>query len=269
MINMKILIVGGGNMGRTYAESFVSNHSVSKRDLFILEKAADKIPYFHSLGFESVFSEPSALIQQMNLIIFAVKPQDTEELFSKIAAFMKPDQLVLSVMAGVTIQSLKSALPTTKIIRAMPNLPAQVGMGMTGFTADQTVSRTELFTVQNLLNTTGKSLYFDDEKFLDAVTAISGSGPAYVYYFMQSMIGSAQAMGFSASEAETLVEQTFLGAIHLLNNNNFTCKEWIEKVSSKGGTTEAAVSSFELNKIGFNICLGLQAALERSKQLGS
>jgi pyrroline-5-carboxylate reductase len=182
---------------------------------------------------------------------------------------MKEDQLVLSIMAGVRIETLKRALPTTKIIRAMPNLPAQVGMGMTGFTADVTVSRTELFTVQNLLNTTGKSLYFDDENLLDGVTAISGSGPAYVYYFMQSMIDSATQMGFSATEAETLVEQTFLGAIHLLNNNNFTCREWIGKVSSKGGTTEAAIKSFDTGQVSVQIKNGLQEALKRSIELGS
>ena len=167
------------------------------------------------------------------------------------------------------IETLKEALPTTKIIRAMPNLPAQVGMGMTGFSADVSVSRTELFSVQNLLNTTGKSLYFDDESLLDGVTAISGSGPAYVYYFMQAMIDSATQMGFSPTEAETLVEQTFLGAIHLLSNNNFTCREWIGKVSSKGGTTEAAIHSFESGRVSDQIQTGLQAALDRSIELGN
>jgi len=163
---------------------------------------------------------------------------------------------------------LRKALPTTRIIRAMPNLPAQVGMGMTGFTADASVSRKELFSVQNLLNTTGKSLYFDDESLLDGVTAISGSGPAYVYYFMQSMIDSAIQMGFSPTEAETLVEQTFLGAVHLISKNNFTCREWIGKVASKGGTTEAAIHSFESAHVADQIQNGLQEALKRATELG-
>jgi pyrroline-5-carboxylate reductase len=182
---------------------------------------------------------------------------------------MKADQLVLSIMAGVRIETLIRELPTRKIVRAMPNLPAQVGMGMTGFTADISVSRAELFSVQNLLNTTGKSLYFVQEDLLDGVTAISGSGPAYVYYFMQAMIDAAVGMGFSAAEAETMVLQTFLGAVHLLNNNNFTCQEWIEKVSSKGGTTEAAVNSFESDILSELIGKGLKAALKRSVELGA
>jgi pyrroline-5-carboxylate reductase len=266
---MKVLIVGGGNMGRTYAESFISNQSVSRRDLFILEKEKEKIPYFNALGFDSVLIEPDETISQMSLIILAVKPQDSTDLFQKMSRFMKEGQLVLSIMAGVTIKTLKNSLPTTKIIRAMPNLPAQVGMGMTGFSADDSVTRSELLLVQNLLNTTGKSLYFDEEPLLDAVTAISGSGPAYVYFFMQSMIDAGQKMGFSPSEAETLVAQTFLGAVHLLNNNNLTCKEWIDKVSSKGGTTEAATENFSESSLKEKIEEGLMAALHRSKELGS
>ncbi len=256
-------------MGRTYAESFIANHTVARKDLYILERQEDKVPYFHGLGFESVFSKPGLFIGEMNLVILAVKPQDISALFVSLSEFMKEDQLVLSIMAGVKIETIEANLPTSKIIRAMPNLPAQVGMGMTGFTANQSVTRTELFSVQNLLNTTGKSLYFDEESLLDGVTAISGSGPAYVYFFMQSMIEAAKSMGFSPSESETLVEQTFLGAIHLLNNNNFSCSEWIEKVASKGGTTEAALHSFSKSSLESHIKTGLEAALRRSVELGS
>ena len=255
-------------MGRTYAESFIANHTVARQDLYILEHMEEKIPYFKSLGFESIFIEPADYINKMDLVILAVKPQDSSELMEEMAPFMKSDQLVLTIMAGVTIASIHQVLPTKKIIRAMPNLPAQVGMGMTGFTADQSVTRTELFSVQNLLNTTGKSLYFDKEDLLNGVTAISGSGPAYVYYFMQSMIDAAVKMGFSVSEAETLVEQTFMGAIHLLNNNNFSCKEWIGRVSSRGGTTEAALQNFKENILDELIDNGLQHALTRSRELG-
>jgi len=205
----------------------------------------------------------------MNLVILAVKPQDTKDLFDRIMPFLKEDQLILSIMAGVTISSLKGALQTTKIIRAMPNLPSQVGMGMTGFTADPSVSRSDLFSVQNLLNTTGKSLYFDNEDLLNGVTAISGSGPAYVYYFMQGMIDGAINMGFSPTEAEILVQQTFLGAVHLLNNNSFTCKEWMDKVASKGGTTEAALKTFDSMELESTLQKGLVSALNRSRELGS
>lgn len=264
----KILIVGGGNMGKTYAESFSSNHTVSKKDLFILEHLEEKIPYFKALGFDSVFVKPGAFVAEMDLIIMAVKPQDFATVAASLATFVRPSQVILTIMAGVKMNTIKAHFPTDKIIRAMPNLPAQIGMGMTGFTSLESVSREELFMVHNLLSTTGKALYFDEESKLDAVTAISGSGPAYVYYFMNSMIEAAQQMGFSDTQSEVLVKQTFLGAIHLLNNNSISCKEWIERVASKGGTTEAALKEFNQYEVENGIQMGLENALRRAKELG-
>ncbi len=265
----KILIIGGGNMGRTYAESFTANRTVSKDQLFILEHMADKVPYFAEKGFHHVFVDAGDFIADMDLIIMAVKPQDAPVLYPKIKPFLSPEKLILSIMAGVTMQNIMGGTGLNKIIRAMPNLPAQIGMGITGFTATEAVTREELFSVQNLLNTTGKSLYFGQEDKLNAVTAISGSGPAYVFYFMESMIESARNMGFSPTEAEVLVEQTFQGAIHLLGLNNITCREWIERVSSKGGTTEAAIQSFDRQQLAKAIQKGLQAALDRARELGA
>lgn len=266
---MKILIAGGGNMGRTYADSFTANQTVSKADLYILEHYADKVATFNQAGYPNTYAEGGAWLKEMDLVILAVKPQDATALYPVLARWMSASQVVLSIMAGVTIEKLKAALPTTKIIRAMPNLPAQIGMGMTGFTADKSVSLAELFEVHNLLNTTGKSQYFEDEHLLDAVTAISGSGPAYVFYFMQAMISEAEGMGFNKPQAELLVAQTFMGAIHLLKGHNLSCEDWISRVASKGGTTEAAISQFNQLEVGSSIGQGLQAALTRAKELGS
>jgi pyrroline-5-carboxylate reductase len=266
---MKILIIGGGNMGKTFVESFVANHTVLPEDLYILEHFEEKASLFRTKGFQNCFTKPGEYIREMDLIILAIKPQDRESLYPTIVPFLSEQQLVLTIMAGVTIKSLKEALPTTRILRAMPNLPAQIGMGMSGFTADPSVSKEGLVAVQNLLNTTGKSIYFEEEAMLDAVTAISGSGPAYVYYFMDAMINTAQEMGFSKPQAELLVEQTFMGAVHLLNLNTFSCREWIAKVSSRGGTTEAALESFGQSQLDQHIGEGLKQAHERAIALGS
>ncbi|WP_027002254.1 pyrroline-5-carboxylate reductase [Hugenholtzia roseola] len=265
---MEILIVGAGNMGKTYAESFLLSQSITKDDLLILERAPEKVEALQANGYRHVICEPSPLMGQVKLVILAIKPQDIKGLFERIAPFMHAEQVVLSVMAGVTIDTIKQDLPTTKIIRAMPNLPAQIGMGMTAFTAEPSVTRAELFFVQNLLNTTGKSLYFDKEEKLDAVTAISGSGPAYVYFFMDAMIQAAEKMGFSPSQAELLVTQTFMGAVHLENRSPYSCREWIEKVASKGGTTEAALGVFQAQDLEEKIAAGLQAAHQRAIELG-
>jgi pyrroline-5-carboxylate reductase len=265
---MKILIVGGGNMGKTYADSFTANHTVAKEDLYILDHQQKKVDYFKNQGFENSFVQPSSYINEMNLIILAIKPQDAAELHPTVLPYLKNKQLILSIMAGVTISRIETALPTARVVRAMPNLPAQIGMGITGFTASSAVAREELFMVQNLLNTTGKSLYFEDESKLDAVTAISGSGPAYVYFFMEAMMNTARKMGFSTTEAELLVEQTFMGAVHLQNIHTLSCKDWIGKVASKGGTTEAALQTFHHFGLETVIEKGLQQALERARELG-
>jgi pyrroline-5-carboxylate reductase len=266
---MKILIIGGGNMGKTYADSFTANHSVRHDDLYILEHFEDKIALFKSMGFRNVFAKPDTFISEMDLIILAIKPQDSKDLFPTIEPYIAEKQVFLTIMAGVKMEAIQKALPkVSKIIRAMPNLPAQIGMGMTGFTSMASVTKEELFEVHNLLNTTGKSLYFDNEAKLDAVTAISGSGPAYVYFFMEAMIASAMEMGFSEVQAELLVKQTFLGAVHLQNRSNLTCQEWIGRVASKGGTTEAALKTFNALDIRSEIGEGLKAALNRAIELG-
>ena len=204
----------------------------------------------------------------MELIILAVKPQDAELLYRGIRPFLHENQVVLSIMAGVKLHTIEQGTGLKKIVRAMPNLPAQIGMGMTAFTARDEVSRKELINVQNLLSTTGLVMYLDDENLIDAATAVSGSGPAYVFYFMQAMMEAAQKIGFTEAQAELLVLQTFLGSVHLLGKKNVSCQEWIRRVASKGGTTEAALHTFEQQQLNPDIISGVQAAFERAKELG-
>lgn len=265
---MKILIIGGGNMGLTYAKSFLRSHIASTEDMMILEKSPDKAAQLAQLGIGSVFGNPEDCLRQADLIILAVKPQDAPALFQLLRPMVEAQQVYLSIMAGVQIATIRQALGATKIIRAMPNLPAQIGMGMTAYTASDEVTRIELVMVQNLLNTTGKAIYVEAETAIDATTAISGSGPAYVFYFMDAMITAARQMGFKESEAELLVAQTFRGAVELYSKSNFSCQEWIAMVSSKGGTTEAAMRTYNERLVHEDIIAGAQAALHRAEELG-
>ncbi|MCB0519073.1 MAG: pyrroline-5-carboxylate reductase [Saprospiraceae bacterium] len=265
---MKILIIGGGNMGMTYAHSFLRSHITTKSDLMILEKSSEKWPELEKQDVGSICKNPEECMSQADLIILAVKPQDSQSLFEKIRPMTDRQQVFLSIMAGVQIGSIAKGLGVTKIIRAMPNLPAQIGMGMTAFTSTDDVTRIELVMVQNLINTTGKSIYVEDERLIDAATAISGSGPAYVWFFMNAMIAAARQLGFSDAEAELLVSQTFQGAIDLFHQSDFSCGEWIKKVASKGGTTEAALDSYAQTALFKGIVQGTVAAFDRAKELG-
>jgi pyrroline-5-carboxylate reductase len=265
---MQILIIGGGNMGSTYAQSFVRSHITSKKNMMILEKSPEKAIELSSKDIGTIYGKAEDCLPMADLIILAVKPQDCAVLFEYIRPYVTSSQVFLSIMAGVKISAISNALGVTKVIRAMPNLPAQIGAGMTAFTATDDVTRLELVMIQNLLNTTGKTVYVEKETMIDATTAISGSGPAYVYFFMDAMTQAAQQMGFSQSEAELLVNQTFMGALDLYSKSDLSCDEWISRVASKGGTTEAALLSFQDSALRQNIIDGANAALNRAVELG-
>lgn len=254
-------------MGQTYARGFLKSHIVSSHNLYILEKSIEKADQIKALEIGRVLGTPGDYIKDMDLIVLAVKPQDIERLFASIKPYIDPQQLILSIMAGVKIDTMIAGLGATKIIRAMPNLPTQIGVGMTVYTSSEDVTRIELVTVQNLLSASGKTIYVEREAMINAATAISGSGPAYVFYFMQSLIESAKEMGFSQSEAELMTYQTFNGAVELFNKYDITCEEWIAKVSSKGGTTEAAINGFNAKSVQLGFKEGVLAALTRAEEL--
>jgi pyrroline-5-carboxylate reductase len=267
-IDMKILIIGGGNMGLTYAQAFVRSQITTKADMMLLEKSPERAALLAQKDVGAIYSDPEDCIRMADLVILAVKPQDAQELFTRIRASIDPQQVFLSIMAGVTIEAIRAGLGAHKVIRAMPNLPAQIGQGMTAFTSSEEVTRIELVMVQNLLNTAGKTLYVEREAAIDAATAVSGSGPAYIFYFMDAMMQAARSMGFSPSESELLVTQTFQGAVELYLASNLSCQDWIQRVASRGGTTEAALAKF--GELGLNqgIAHGLDAALRRAEELG-
>ena len=265
---MKILVIGGGNMGLTYAQSFLRSHISVKEDMMILEKSPEKATLLSKKDIGTVYGNPEDCMHKADIIILAVKPQDTPELFKSLRPHIDKQQVFLSIMAGVKIETICDGLGVEKVIRAMPNLPAQIGMGVTAFTSSEAVTRIELVMVQNLINTTGKTVYVETEHAIDAATAISGSGPAYVFYFMGAMIESAKKMGFTKSQSELLVAQTFKGAVDLYAKSNLDAEEWINRVASRGGTTEAALASFIENKVHDDILAGTEAALNRAIELG-
>jgi pyrroline-5-carboxylate reductase len=265
---MKILILGGGNMGLTYAQSFLRSRIVTPENMMVLCRTYEKANQLAQHHEGQFFSDPRLCVPEADLVILAVKPQDSIKLFSEISGLVQHGQVFLSIMAGVRMERIAATLGVSKVIRAMPNLPAQIGAGVTAFTSTDAVTRLELVMVQNLLSTTGKTLYVEKEDMLDATTAISGSGPAYVFFFMNAMMDAAKDMGFSDSEAELLVSQTFTGAVDLYNKNNLSCNEWIAKVASKGGTTEAALKVFRETTLHADIVGGANAALKRAEDLG-
>jgi pyrroline-5-carboxylate reductase len=234
----------------------------------VLDKSDEKLEELHRISHFDAFNELKDCVPKADIIFVAVKPHHAEELFKKINPLAKTDQIIISIMAGVTLDAIKNLSGVRKVIRAMPNLPAKVGLGLTSYVSSPEVSRIELLTVESLLNTTGKSIRVNNENLIDASTGISGSGPAYVFYFMQSMMEAALQMGFSTNESKLLVSQTFTGAIELFNQSNLSPNSWMEKVASKGGTTQAALDSMDGNNVNELIKEAAFAAFTRAVELG-
>ncbi|MDC6389121.1 pyrroline-5-carboxylate reductase [Maribacter sp. PR1] len=265
---MKILVIGAGNMGLTYAEGMSKSKLLKRRNIMVLDTSEEKLEELEKDAKFDTYKDLSDCVPQADIIFIAVKPYHAEGLMMKMEPLVNKGQIVISIMAGVTIKTIKGLTGLKKVVRAMPNLPAQIGKGLTSFVASEEVSRIELLTIESLLDTTGKSILVSDENFIDASTGISGSGPAYVFYFMQSMMEAALKMGFSKNVSKVLVSQTFTGAIELFNQNDLSPNSWMDKVASKGGTTRAALDSMDNNKVGELIKEAAFAAFERAIELG-
>ena len=265
---MKVLVIGAGNMGLTYAEGMSKSKLLKKKNIMVLDKSDEKLEELHQISHFDAFKELKDCVPKADIIFVAVKPHHAEDLFKQINPLVGSDQIIISIMAGVTLEAIKAFSGVKKVIRAMPNLPAKVGMGLTSYVASPEVSRIELLTVESLLNMTGKSMLVSAESLIDASTGISGSGPAYVFYFMQSMMEAALQMGFSKNDSKVLVSQTFTGAIELFNQSNLSPNSWMEKVASKGGTTQAALDSMDDNNVNELIKEAAFAAFSRAVELG-
>jgi pyrroline-5-carboxylate reductase len=265
---MKILVIGAGNMGLTYAEGMAKSPLLVRKTIKIYDTDSAKSNALRKEGTFDVYDSLNDCLPIADLVFLAVKPYHCEALFKEMKPLVNQEQIIVSLMAGVTIDTIQTGLNLKKVVRTMPNLPAQVGKGVTAYTAAKGITRLEIITIRNLLDTTGESIRVDTEKLIDASTGISGSGPAYVFYFMQSMLEAAKKMGFSDHDSKVLVSNTFEGAIALFNQSDLSPQKWMDRVASKGGTTRAALDSMDDNNIKELIKEAAYAAFNRAVELG-
>lgn len=255
-------------MGMTYAEAIAKSNFLSSGNLMVFDKSEKKQAELRASGLFDVHEELSTCLPKADVILIAVKPVHAPALMEEMKSMVSGEQLFVSIMAGVTIDTIKLGLGAMKVVRAMPNLPALVGLGMTSFTASEQVSRLELAAIEQLLDTTGRSIGLTSESEIDASTGISGSGPAYIFYFMQALMDAALKMGFNKDDARLLVSQTFAGAVELFNSSTLSPEDWMAKVASKGGTTRAALDSMDDNNVNALIQEAAYAAFRRAEELG-
>jgi pyrroline-5-carboxylate reductase len=214
-----------------------------------------------------LLAQADASLAEADLVVWAVKPQS----FAQAAAPCTPHigrALQLSVMAGVRSDALARAAGTERVVRAMPNTPALIGKGIAGLFARAGVSAADRALAERVLAPTGSLLWFDAEADLDAVTALSGSGPAYVFYVIEAMIEAGTRMGLDAAHARRLAQETLAGAAQLAMQSDESPAVLRERVTSKGGTTHAAITSLEADGVKAAFVRALQAAQRRAVELG-
>jgi pyrroline-5-carboxylate reductase len=262
----RIAFVGGGNMASAIIGGLLrSGHAPAQ--LTVVEPHApqrDKLAQdFPGLP---VLAAADASLAQADLLVWAVKPQ----LFAEAAAPVRAAQaLQLSVMAGIRSEAIRQATGSERVVRAMPNTPALIGQGIAGLFARAAVSAADRALVEAVLAPTGRSLWVAAEADLDAVTALSGSGPAYFFYMVEAMMAAGVALGLPAEQARELALATCGGAAALGLQSSETPTVLRERVTSKGGTTHAAITSLEADGVGEAIQRAVEAAQRRAVELGN
>jgi len=264
---MNLCIIGCGNMGLIYSHYFTQQQIVKKENLLLIEKNEARRKELQTKNIATIELPVGKGIESCDIILLAVKPQDFESLISDLKGRLNKNCVVISIMAGVTIDYLQQALSTSYVVRAMPNAPAMYGTGMTVFCCSKEMQEEQKLIATKLLAVTGKIVETKQEEMLNAVTAISGSGPAYFFYLAKQMINEAIELGIDAETAELMVRQTLLGAGVMLDKSDKTCGDLIKTVASRGGTTEAALNVFEENKMPEIISQALQSATNRAAEL--
>ncbi len=203
------------------------------------------------------------------VVILAIKPQNLSEVMTELSGQFKPTQLVLSIIAGATIQTLSSGLAHNRVVRAMPNTPAQIGEGISVWTATAKVNEPQKEWASSILKAMGKEIYVEDEGYIDMATAVSGSGPAYFFLFVESLVDAAMHIGLPRDMAQQLVLQTMLGSGQFIEKSGKEPAELRRMVTSPGGTTAEALLQLEKGKFSELITQAVSAAYNKAKKLGN
>ncbi|HTH77314.1 MAG TPA: pyrroline-5-carboxylate reductase [Trinickia sp.] len=264
---MKIAFIGGGNMAAALIGGLIKR-GVAPADLYAIDVNEDARTRTQAQFGIATGAQADETLRGFDAIVLAVKPQVLKTVASDLAPHLST-QLVVSIAAGIRGADLSRWLGNyTRVVRAMPNTPALIGQGVTGLVALEGVDEAGRNLVSDVLGAVGTTVWFDNEAKIDAVTAISGSGPAYVFYFIEAMQEAARSLGLSEAEGRALALGTFAGAAQLAVQSDESPAVLRERVTSKGGTTAAALAAFDAQGVKAAIVKGVLAADARAKEMG-
>lgn len=265
---MKVSFIGGGVMAEAIITSAIDSLVLKPSEITVSDPLDARRLHLTEKYSVNAVSENHKAIENAQLIVLAMKPQDLATVADSLRNYLHVDQVILSIAAGVTLNSLENELSHNRIVRAMPNTPAQIGAGITVWTTSSEVSEDNKEIAQSILGSIGKEIYVSEEKYLDMATAVSGSGPGYVFLIMEAFIDAGVNLGLTRAIAEKLVIETFLGSATLARESDRHLSELRNMVTSPGGTTAEGLMALEESGLRWTLASGVIAAYEKSKSLG-
>jgi pyrroline-5-carboxylate reductase len=268
MLAKKLGILGTGNMGTAFIRGVCSKQLIAPENIFIFDLDESKMTPLQSQYGIQLAKDETDLISKVDFFIIALKPQVIPEVLSRVGSVVRESQTIISIAAGVTISTLKKLTPKAKtIIRVMPNTPGMIGAGISAFCSDEPLSKETKRITETILGALGEVLEVN-EKLIDAVTGLSGSGPAYMFLIIDALADGGVKMGLSKTQALKLATHTMLGAAKMVVELNKQPSELKDMVTSPGGTTIAGLHALELGKIRATLMNAVEAATLRSRELG-
>ena len=266
----KIAFIGPGVMAEAMIAGLINQHVVPSESIVVSGPSAarvDELSERHAIRTET---DNAAAVKDADVVVLAVKPQRLDRVMVDLRGSVKAGSLVVSIVAGATLDKIAAGLDHEAVVRSMPNTPAQIGEGITVWTTAEAVTEDQKETAREILAAFGDEVFLDEERFLDMATALSGTGPAYVFLFMEAMVDAGVHLGFSRRVAEILVAKTFRGSVDFYSkpDDPLHLARLRNQVTSPGGTSAAAL--YYLEKAGFRTAISraIWAAYERSRELG-
>lgn len=260
--SLKIGFLGFGNMGQAFCQSLLQITDVT--NLYACDHNQEKFVKFPGIN---VCTNSLEVIQKSDVVIVAVKPQSFEVLVAECSAESFKGKFVISIMAGIPLKTVQAGFPQAKVVRAMPNISVKVGYGVTGWYCEKDFTNDERNMVKAIFGCSGFEIELQQEEMIHNITALSGSGPAYFYYFAEIIAKAGVELGLEKTQAEELAKNTFIGAAKLLEAEKSDLASLRQAVTSKGGTTEAALKSFDENGLAQTVTNGIMKAKDRSIEL--
>lgn len=266
----EIAVIGSGNAAEGIVHGLLRRSVLLEDRIIATDPRAERRQVFADRFRVETTDDNRRAVADSFILLLAVKPQDFHAVIEGFADLIRDDHLVISIMAGVSTKTLEEALPTERprVVRTMPNLPAHVGAGMAGIFPGRYAGESDLLRAQRIFEAGGRAIVLEREDLMDAVTAVSGTGPAYFYYFVEAVIAAGQQAGLTHQQSTLLATQACLGAARMMIESNEPPAVLRQKVASPGGTTEAAIAAMNAAGVPQLIQQGVLAAWKRSQELG-